>query len=43
MARRGSTANGETSRYPGMKQVSAVVTVEKWRKLRNVATKTERT
>jgi hypothetical protein len=27
----------------GKKQVSAFVTVEKWRKLRNVATKTTRT
>jgi hypothetical protein len=27
----------------GKKQVSAYVTVEKWRKLRNVATNTERT
>jgi hypothetical protein len=42
MPRRGSNANGQSSRYPGMKQVSAVVTVEKWRTLRNVATKTER-
>jgi hypothetical protein len=27
----------------GKKQVSAFVTVEKWRKLRNIATNTERT
>lgn len=36
-------ARGTSAHREGKKQVSAFVTIEKWRSLRNIATKTERT